>query len=310
MLVPLLFIGVSNYNLWQIIAAVLSGVFCLIAARLVATPTFLVKTFTTLALIFAVVLSFPYLISSPYAGLVSGILIISFVMVIKEFNLHYMLYRRAGDGEVTLQSARCASYVLILSGFFIYIGLSENLLSTVVVEFLLVLLAWWYITKHLRINFYWDRRKALLLGLPIIMLFWLSLLLNISICIMMFVLGQLALTLLPKSIVVHRYKHKEWDFIFDNPTRLVIISFLVLCFIGALMLHLPIASAKGGAINLLDAAFTAVSAVCVTGLIVLDTAVDYSFIGQLFILILIQLGGLGIMSISVVTLDAIGRRLS
>jgi len=63
-------------------------------------------------------------------------------------------------------------------------------------------------------------------------------------------------------------------------------------------------------IILVDAAFTSVSAVCVTGLVVLDTAIDFSMTGQVIILILIQFGGLGIMSITTVTMHAMGRRLS
>ncbi|MBF0229143.1 MAG: potassium transporter TrkH [Desulfamplus sp.] len=63
-------------------------------------------------------------------------------------------------------------------------------------------------------------------------------------------------------------------------------------------------------INIIDAAFTSVSAVCVTGLVVLDTPKDFSVTGQAFILLLIQLGGLGIMSITTVGLHAMGRRLT
>jgi trk system potassium uptake protein TrkH len=59
-----------------------------------------------------------------------------------------------------------------------------------------------------------------------------------------------------------------------------------------------------------DAAFTSVSAVCVTGLIVLDTPHDFTVFGQVLILLLIQLGGLGIMSIATVAMHAMGRRLS
>jgi trk system potassium uptake protein TrkH len=75
------------------------------------------------------------------------------------------------------------------------------------------------------------------------------------------------------------------------------------------LLLLPVA-AKNGAISTIDAVFTSVSAVCVTGLIVLDTPHDFSFYGQFFILLLIQLGGLGIMTITTMALHAMGRRIS
>ena len=95
----------------------------------------------------------------------------------------------------------------------------------------------------------------------------------------------------------------------QHPARLLFTTFFLLCFLGALLLIIPGASGKGE-ISLVDAAFTAVSAVCVTGLVVLDTPVAFTFLGQALILLLIQLGGVGIMSIAAVALNAMGRRLS
>lgn len=95
----------------------------------------------------------------------------------------------------------------------------------------------------------------------------------------------------------------------DHPARLLVSTFLALCIVGTLGLMLPIAS-SGTAIAPLDAVFTAVSAVCVTGLIVLDTPHDFSVFGQAVILALIQLGGLGIMTISTTALHVLGKRMS
>ncbi len=79
-----------------------------------------------------------------------------------------------------------------------------------------------------------------------------------------------------------------------NPAQLFIGSFLLLIFIGALLLMLPRATYAG--ISLLDALFTSTSAVCVTGLIVVDTATYFTPFGQGIILLLIQIGGLGILT--------------
>lgn len=86
-----------------------------------------------------------------------------------------------------------------------------------------------------------------------------------------------------------KYKRKT-----INPAQLFIISFLAIIFIGALLLKLPNATHSG--ISFLDALFTSTSAVCVTGLIVVDTATFFTEIGQTIILILIQIGGLGILT--------------
>jgi potassium uptake TrkH family protein len=79
-----------------------------------------------------------------------------------------------------------------------------------------------------------------------------------------------------------------------NPAQLFIASFLGLIFIGTLLLMLSRATYEG--ISAVDALFTATSAVCVTGLIVVDTGTYFTSLGQTIILILIQLGGLGIMT--------------
>ncbi len=97
--------------------------------------------------------------------------------------------------------------------------------------------------------------------------------------------------------------------ILDHPARLIVATFLLLCASGALFLSFPACSA-GPAISRVDAAFTAVSAVCVTGLITLDTPHAWSGLGQFAIMLLIQLGGLGIMTLLTAALGALGRRLS
>lgn len=82
-----------------------------------------------------------------------------------------------------------------------------------------------------------------------------------------------------------------------TPVRLTVLSYVFLIFFGTLLLALPIATQNLEPMSFIDALFTATSAVCVTGLIVQDTGVYFSTFGQLVILSLIQLGGLGIMTL-------------
>lgn len=79
-----------------------------------------------------------------------------------------------------------------------------------------------------------------------------------------------------------------------NPAQIFILSFLTIIFIGSLLLMLPKATHNG--ISFLDALFTSTSAVCVTGLIVVDTGTYFTLFGQSIILFLIQIGGLGILT--------------
>lgn len=101
-----------------------------------------------------------------------------------------------------------------------------------------------------------------------------------------------------------------WDPILGHPERLFVATFAVLCTLGTLLLAMPESSASGHALAIDDAAFTAVSAVCVTGLTVVDTGTTFSPLGQVFVLLLIQAGGLGIMTFSTAAMRLLGRRMS
>jgi trk system potassium uptake protein TrkH len=100
-----------------------------------------------------------------------------------------------------------------------------------------------------------------------------------------------------------------WSIVLEHPARLIATSFAGLCTLGALVLALPVSARSTHGIGLLDAAFTAVSAGCVTGLSVLDAPRVFSDFGQAVLLVLIQVGGLGIMTFYTVALRALGRRL-
>ena len=81
-----------------------------------------------------------------------------------------------------------------------------------------------------------------------------------------------------------------------NPAQLFMVSFAFFIFIGAMLLMLPMSTTVP--IHFTDAVFTATSAVCVTGLTVVDTATRYTFLGKFVILALIQIGGIGVMTIT------------
>lgn len=94
-----------------------------------------------------------------------------------------------------------------------------------------------------------------------------------------------------------------------RPALSIITSFAVIITLGTLLLSLPFASADGHSLSFVDAWFTATSAVCVTGLIVVDTAAAFSLFGKIIILVLIQIGGLGIMIISYLSVFLRGKRM-
>lgn len=94
-----------------------------------------------------------------------------------------------------------------------------------------------------------------------------------------------------------------------NPEQTIAVGFVAIILAGAVLLSLPIASADGAGTPFLTAFFTATSATCVTGLVVVDTATHYSLFGQLVIMMLIQLGGLGYMTVATLMAMVVGRRI-
>lgn len=97
-----------------------------------------------------------------------------------------------------------------------------------------------------------------------------------------------------------------YDEVIKSPVRILPITFLILCTIGGIILYLPCCSKM----SFIDALFTSVSGVCVTGLSVQDIATKLNIWGQFVLMLLIQAGGLGIMSISSIIFLLLGKKMS
>ena len=84
-----------------------------------------------------------------------------------------------------------------------------------------------------------------------------------------------------------------------SPLRLIVLGFALVILIGAIVLWLPFSANDGVEVSFIDALFTSTSAVCVTGLIAVDTADTFNGIGRFVVALLIQIGGLGVTSVGV-----------
>ncbi len=94
-----------------------------------------------------------------------------------------------------------------------------------------------------------------------------------------------------------------------SSSQIIILGFSLLIFLGALLLTLPVAKTGEGSAPFIDALFTSTSAVCVTGLVVHDTATYWSPFGQAVILILIQIGGMGVVTMAVAVTIISGKKI-
>jgi len=95
-----------------------------------------------------------------------------------------------------------------------------------------------------------------------------------------------------------------------SPTQILALGFMVIILVGALLLSLPISTSKRTSMGLINALFQATSAVCVTGLTVVNTARDLSLFGQLITIILVQIGGLGFMTMATMIFLVAGKRIT
>jgi len=105
-------------------------------------------------------------------------------------------------------------------------------------------------------------------------------------------------------------RRSRFRWLTSSPARTAVVAFAGTILLGAIVLSLPISSAEGKWTSPVDALFTATSAVCVTGLIVKDTPHYWSLFGQIVILVLIQAGGLGIMTVYALLATVVFGRLS
>jgi len=97
-----------------------------------------------------------------------------------------------------------------------------------------------------------------------------------------------------------------YDEVVKSPVRILPVTFLILCVLGGLILYLPCC----GKMSFIDALFTSVSGVCVTGLSVQDISTELNIFGQFVLMLLIQAGGIGIMSISSIIFLLLGKKMS
>ncbi len=294
---------------WRIIVSSIASLCCLGASLLLFRRTLLGKIFGYMAIGGCGIAGLPYFATEPQIALFAGVAFIQSSYFLREFRVrqHSGFFNSLHDRS--LQRARGALWTvppIALFGFFLD-PTGQTMGEMAIAASLFISLG---MVAH------WAGRC----GKGLLKIFWMLLPLVATLGgLVAFFFGQtkfaalsislLTLIALPRPRSPLEYHEHWWEVFLNHPARVLITTFLGLCLFGTLLLQLPWASAKGN-IALVDAAFTSVSAVCVTGLTVLDTPNDFTLLGQWFILLLIQLGGFGIMTISTVALHVMGKRLS
>lgn len=295
--------------LWRLAAATIAALSCLAAALLLLRSPRLGRICVGLALGGSVVAIMPYLASGPFAALLGSVATISLVFVLTDYRVRVNRQQRSTHVDRCLQRARwSAMSVPALVAVALLVDparhvLADGMLTMSAVMAQILAIHWLWVGSTRRRGMIWIILSAIITG---ILLFSF---INGQARLFAFVASVLTSLVLPGTILVQEDRGHWWETLLNHPARVLLSTFLALCIMGTLLLLSP-GAARLEVIALVDAAFTAVSAVCVTGLTVMDTTRDFTLLGQGFILLLIQLGGLGIMTITTVALHAMGRRLS
>lgn len=293
--------------IWRLLFASLAAAACMGCAFTLFRRPFAGKLLGSAAAAGSLAAAFPYIAVNPFAALLAAVILIGIAFILVELRIS----PHAGTAKDALKrcfqrawwAALMVPFVIVLDRTLVTSGHPATVYaiatSSVMAQ---ILFTHWAVKKravwHLLVpaagltglgsSFFTGSGHTVAAALSI---------------------SLLSLISLPRIRPQSGRQESGWEILLFHPARILLTTFIGLSLFGTMLLLFPV-STTTGAIDLVDAAFTSVSAVCVTGLTVLDTSGDFTLSGQFFILLLIQLGGLGIMSIITVALHAMGRRLS
>jgi len=313
--IPLLFLKMEQNLFPEIIhtaAVFLSSIFCLFASFLLKQKQNTGKKLVILSGVLCEASLLPVILTGPLMALTITLTITGIVFLVteylsdKSFAMDEALNLQGTDNAV--KSVLAMIFSVMVYQFFLSHNLTYSFYFLITIEILgtSIFLIW-----AARSEKKFSASFAVLLIVFYAALFIFTELSSINFHITL-ISGIIFLVILfSQRISIAYYNRNESivNILLLHPARLLFFTFLTLCIIGTLLLNLP-AAITGDDIKLMDSAFTSVSSVCVTGLIVKDTPADFTLFGQICILILIQMGGLGIMTITTVALHVMGQRIS
>ncbi len=293
---------------WQLLNSLIAGLASMACAYTLSRQPVLGKFFGIVAVAGCYSSALPYILKNPFVALTANVLLISAIFFFIDFRKKFQQNSKRDGINRCKQRAWWGTLMIPVPIFTsMLLAPPQSFFSQFIVSIPLLIALFLYLHWSLTSK----STSRIILTVTTILLIILSHVFSVTNYILSIALLSSCAVLLsfPHQKATFETKEHWWEMLLNHPARLLLSTFLALCLFGTLLLALP-ASTHDKTISLIDAAFTSVSAVCVTGLIVLDTAKDFTIFGQCCILLLIQLGGLGIMSITTVALHTMGLRLS
>ncbi len=288
-------------NAWRACCGAIAAAACAFGAGLLFRLPRAGKILLAAALAALTASALPILPKNPFAALFFGVLVAGGLFHLTTGRISLM---KSLSLEAARWRAQCSLGTLLaattLSPLLPPLFHSARLCFALCGSIALILTALWGVRQP---SF---RFRATATALPLLLVATLWILFCFgSIGIFLFLIGLSGTPLLSFLRNTRVPGERWWGTFLLHPARNLFLTFLALISAGTLLLRTNAATTNG--IAIVDAAFTAVSGVCVTGLTVIDVGSTLTGVGQLFLLILIQLGGLGIMSAITLALHAFGR---
>ena len=300
--------GAAAPPLWHVAAAAVAALACLLAALLLLRRPLAGRICAVLALSAGVIAVFPFLVADPVAALLAAVAVLATLYALADFRVLILQPGSSSRADRCLQRAQWSAFTVpLLVVATVLVDSTQHRIAD------LALAASAVVTQMLAVHWRWHRppgRRGLAgIGLALLLAGAVLALLPLGhVRPAALAAGLLTILVLPGARSTQDRHEHWWETLINHPARVLLSTFFGLCCLGTVLLLLPGATTQE--ISLVDAAFTAVSAVCVTGLVVFDTSRAFTPFGQALIALLIQLGGLGIMTIATVAMHVLGRRLS
>lgn len=302
------FAPASALSLWRYGAAAIATCCCLLTAIYFLGRPLLAKWSGFVAIGATGLAAAPEVRHDPAAALLASVTMLSFAFLLREYRFAPSSASRSSGPSRSRQRARwsaLAALALICGSVFAKAS-DQTVLAVVLASAVLIShgLFWRWLWQRKR---RWSGAALLVLDLVILAGAGESMIAGYTRLSGLAAMTPLLLVLGPNASA-DQHREQWWEPLLGHPSRVLFTTFFGLCCLGTTLLLLPRATHSG--IGPIDAAFTAVSAVCVTGLTVVDTPTTFTPLGQGLVLLLIQLGGLGIMTLTTVAMHAMGVRLS
>ncbi|MBQ7501586.1 hypothetical protein IJT93_02575 [bacterium] len=305
---PFIYMGAdlaaNSFSWWRFTNSLVSFLFIFIFVLSWHRHAFIAKLAAFSACFSFLLANWPHLVNQPLASFSIVILIISVLFAVLDYDANEFDSMPAAEKRKEFVIGALSGFILLL----LYTSFLSDKLNNVSVNLCALsgLLCQFMLIKRARLIKSVLPKLMTWGGFYLILLSFLGETWLISSCLVLVAFIDIVLISSMRQLKIQ--EELNVYFFLYRPARMMFATFVILCTLGSILLYLPISSHNG--LEFIDSAFMAVSACCVTGLTVVDMPEQFTVWGKIFLILLVQLGALGIIGVASMTMLHMGRRLS